>query len=518
MKGTAWIMKRIVKDNWEIFLIMIIAVLSRFILIGYYPGGVHADEAFSGYEAWSMLNYGYDSWGYHNPVYLTVWGGGMSVLESLLMIPFVAVGGLNTWMVRMPNMIMGILSVYVFYKLLSKVSTKNIACLGGFLLAISPWHIMTSRYGMDANLSPALILLGIYFTVLGIEKEKYLILAAMFWGLSLYAYVVNWIFVPIMLIGIVVYCMRMKKLRFSRYTVMSVIVLFLEALPLLLFVAVNFDLLPEIRTSFISIPKMAGFRSDELAFSGMFGKIIKFARILVTQNDYCIWNSIKWFGIYYLYSLPFIVVGVYVIAKQIFVSLKNHSFNYCVLLLWWLVCGSFMGLIQEAGINRINCLCLALFILLAVGVAKCADIWKNYFRNAIITVYIVSFVIFIGYYFTAYQPDISQRQMAGAGAALEYAMQISSDYGDGYIYVTGSLRHSQVLFYTKYPTDKYINEVKWENYPAKQLIAESFGTFRWGDDNDRDDVHIITTQEVEDYMDNYSITVFGTCAVAVPNS
>jgi 4-amino-4-deoxy-L-arabinose transferase-like glycosyltransferase len=500
---------------------MIVAVASRFILIGLYPGGIHADEAFSGYEAWSMLNFGYDSWGYHNPVYLTVWGGGMSVLESLLMIPFVAMGGLNTWMVRMPNMIMGILTVYVFYKLLLKVSTKNIAYMGAFLLAIGPWHIMTSRYGMDANLSPAIILLGVYFTVLGIEKEKYMILAAIFWGLSLYAYVVNWIFVPIMLVGIVIYCVWTKRIRFSCYTVVSVIVLFLEALPLLLFVAVNFDLLPEIRTSFISIPKMAGFRSDELALSGMFGKIIKFVRILVTQNDYCIWNSIKWFGVYYLYSTPFIIIGLFVVVKRVILNLKNRKFEYGVLLLWWLICGCFMGLIQEAGINRINCLYLALFILLSVGVVKCVEVFRNYsryIRNTIISVYIVSFAIFVGYYFTAYQPDISQKQLAGAGDALEYALQICSDYGDGNIYMTGSLRHSQVLFYTQYPTDQYISEVKWENYPAKQLIAKSFGPFRWGDDIEGDNVHIITTLEIEEYEDDYSITIFGTCAVAVPIS
>jgi hypothetical protein len=313
--------------------------------------------------------------------------------------------------------------------------------------------------------------------------------------------------------------MWMKRIRFSRHIVVSVIVLFLEALPLLLFVAVNFDLLPEIRTSFISIPKMAGFRSDELSLSGMFNKIIKFVRILVIQNDYCIWNSIKWFGVYYLYSTPFIIIGLCVVVKHAFLNIRSHRFDYGVLLLWWLVCGSFMGLIQEAGINRINCLYLALFILLAIGVVKCAEVFRNYSKyieNVIIAVYIASFAIFIGYYFTTYQPDISQKQLAGAGDALEYALQICSDYGDGNIYVTGSLRHSQVLFYNQYPTDQYISEVKWKNYPAKQLIAESFGPFKWGDDIEGDNVHIITTQEIEAYADDYRITIFGTCAVAVP--
>ena len=78
-----------INEKTKVGLILLLAACVRLIGIGTYPGGLHVDEAFAGYEAWSLLNYGTDSWGYHNPVYLTVWGSGMSVLNSVLMIPFI---------------------------------------------------------------------------------------------------------------------------------------------------------------------------------------------------------------------------------------------------------------------------------------------------------------------------------------------------------------------------------------------------------------------------------------------
>ena len=65
-------LKEISKEKRYIIVIMLIAVISRAAGLGVFPGGVNVDEAYAGYEAWSMIHYGMDSWGYHNPVYLTV--------------------------------------------------------------------------------------------------------------------------------------------------------------------------------------------------------------------------------------------------------------------------------------------------------------------------------------------------------------------------------------------------------------------------------------------------------------
>lgn len=202
----------IIRKKYYILVILIIAVISRTIFAGDCPGGLHADEAFSGYEAWSLLNYGIDSAGYANPVYLTVWGGGMSVLNSALMLPGIALFGLNAVTVRLHAIIMGIISVYVFYLLLKEIYDERTAVWGSGLLAVSPWHIMISRYGMDANLCPAFVLIAMYLTVIGIKNNRWLKWAAAAWGIALYSYAVLWIFEPIFLLLLFIYCLRHKKL------------------------------------------------------------------------------------------------------------------------------------------------------------------------------------------------------------------------------------------------------------------------------------------------------------------
>lgn len=103
------------KKNIQIYIIMLIAILNRVFLFGSYPGGVNVDEAYAGYESWSLVNYGMDSWGYKNPVYFIACGGGMNTLNSYLMMPLVALFGLNKYTIRIPQMILGILTVYIIF-------------------------------------------------------------------------------------------------------------------------------------------------------------------------------------------------------------------------------------------------------------------------------------------------------------------------------------------------------------------------------------------------------------------
>ena len=112
------------KLNYEIILFAIIMLAGVFVRVwrfGSLPGGINQDEAFAGYEAYSILHYGKDSFGYSMPVYLTAWGSGMNVLNSYLMIPFIAVFGLKSWVIRMPQLIVAVLSLWVCYLLMKRL-------------------------------------------------------------------------------------------------------------------------------------------------------------------------------------------------------------------------------------------------------------------------------------------------------------------------------------------------------------------------------------------------------------
>jgi len=497
-------LKRIGKEQWNIIFIMLTAILSRAAGLGFFPGGVNVDEAYAGYEAWSMIHYGMDSWGFHNPVYLTVWGSGMSVLNSVLMMPFVKIWGLNTITIRLPQMIVGVISVYVFYLLLKKITDQRTALWGMFLLAICPWHIMMSRWGLDCNLAPGFLLFAVWFFVKGLEKEKYLLLSALFWGLSLYCYATVWILVPVLVLLWGIYCLCHKKLAFSKYLFFSCTILFLIALPLLLFVAVNMGWIEEIKSIFLSIPRLVDFRSDELGKDNLINNIKALFKLFIRQDDGLLWNTTSYFGMYYLFSLPFIALGFWLYVQAAVRQIREKKFGYEPLVLLWILTAAATGILQGINANKINYIHIPVIILWAEGVSRLCAKSRDYVGKIVLVVYTVSFLCFEGYYYTEYQEEISVRQLSGADQAVEAALSLREEGKAETIMVPNVLRHSQILFFTKWPLDDYLETVQWQEYPARWLKTESFGCFKWIREEEtgtmelvEDRIYLITEDEKE---------------------
>lgn len=177
------------------WLIFAVCVLARFFKLGEIPLGLNQDEAFSSFEALSLVKNGTDSWGYRYPMYFISWGSGMNALYAYLLGGFFVVFGVNDWVVRLPQAMFGVLSCYVFYRLMSFLYGKKVGLLGFFVVSIVPWHVMLSRWGLEANIMPAFMLLGFYFFARGVKKGKYLPLSGLFYGMALYGYATCWIFV-----------------------------------------------------------------------------------------------------------------------------------------------------------------------------------------------------------------------------------------------------------------------------------------------------------------------------------
>ena len=69
--------------NDKNLIIFIISIFSRFYRLSTIPGTINRDEAFQGYNAYSLLKFGKDSYGKRFPVYLTVWGDGQGYFNQL---------------------------------------------------------------------------------------------------------------------------------------------------------------------------------------------------------------------------------------------------------------------------------------------------------------------------------------------------------------------------------------------------------------------------------------------------
>lgn len=341
--------KRITSSNltrflFILFLLMGIAV--RIWQLGGVPADINQDEAFSGYEALSLLRAGMDSHGYSFPVYLVAWGSGMNALNSYLMMPFLALFGAETWVIRLPQVIVACLTLLAVYFLMKRIINERAALCALFLLAVSPWHIMMSRWGLESNLAPGFLIFGLYFFLRGLENSHFFLLSALFYGLSLYSYATIWPFVPVMLLLQFGYCLFSKKIRFSRSLLLSVVLLGILALPLILFLLVNFGIIEEIRLPFISIPKMLYLRGDEVSLHNIYDNMMNLWNIVKSQHDDCLWNATERFGIFYFCTLPFFFIGLLFYIGEIVGKLRKREFSGHMLIIIQLFGGGSAGIVH----------------------------------------------------------------------------------------------------------------------------------------------------------------------------
>lgn len=500
--------------NFLVFTLIFAGVLVRFFKLGVVPRGINADEAFAGYEAFSLLNYGIDSSGYHNPVYFVSWGSGMNVLNSYLMIPFIKLFGLQLWAIRIPQALMASLSLPCFYLLLKKVFNEEVGLIGLFLLTISPWHIMLSRWGLESNMAPAFLLFGLYFFILGIEKPNFYILSALAYGLSLYCYATIWTIVPFIILAQLLYLFFSKKLKPCWQLLLSGFLLFLLALPLLLFLAINMGYMNEIRTPFFSIPKLVAMRSTEISLREIPNNFYILYNLITSQYDGLPWNASDQFGLYYKFSTPFIAFGMVYLVKQILLKWKEKEFTLAVFPIIQLLAAVILGcLIINANENKINCIHLSIITCIALGIYYICQLLHHEFTYPILLIYVVSFIAFHGYYYNGYEHEKPSSFSKDSYAAIQCAME-----QDKPICITENISYAILLFSSRQPTDEYVATVEYFNYPSGFLKVKSFGRFQFGYDTNNlesDYTYIIHCEEVNSFHEQgYHTVEFENYAVA----
>jgi 4-amino-4-deoxy-L-arabinose transferase-like glycosyltransferase len=216
-------------------LIILTAFLFRFIDLTDFPSGFNADEASFGYDAYSLMTTGKDQWGNSYPLVLKSFGDYKSPLYSYLTVPSIKIFGLTKMATRLPNVIIGTLSVLVLYLLVKEMVNEkwlmvnkskinhhpsiimHLPLVASLLIAISPWHIMLSRGAFEANLSVFFLPFGVYLFLKGLKNHRLFILSAIIFGLNLFTYHSAKLVTPMVLTGLVfVFWQRLKKVEFRK--------------------------------------------------------------------------------------------------------------------------------------------------------------------------------------------------------------------------------------------------------------------------------------------------------------
>lgn len=195
------------KNNFFLVFIAILAIFLRFNNLNSVPPSASLDEASIGYNAYSILKIGADEYGIRFPILLRAYDDWRPALYVYLVIPFVKLFGLNVMSIRLPSVILSVLTVIATYFLTKEIFINNknkifIAHMSALLLTISPWHIYISRLGHEVNAGLSLTVFAILFLLKAINNKKnlFLILSSIFFSFSLYTYQSEKVFVPLVII------------------------------------------------------------------------------------------------------------------------------------------------------------------------------------------------------------------------------------------------------------------------------------------------------------------------------
>lgn len=473
--------------------IMAVILFARFYAINSVPGDINQDEAFAGYQAYTLGHTGKDSYGNVLPMFFVAWGSGMNVLESYLSIPFIALFGTHAWVIRFIPAVFAVLALAAIYTIFRKTTNDVFALFALFFAGIMPWHIMLSRCAIETNLAASVLIFAFYFYVKGLENDRYLLYSAICYGLSLYACATLWIFLPFLLLFEVLYLIYQKILHKNKYTIGSAVILGISYLPVLLFVMVNHGLMKEIKLPFLTIPKLVYYRGSEISFSEIPKHLKNLWNIFRTQYDGFPWNTTETYGLIYKISLPFTLVGLIYMLIMAIRKLRKKQVSIEFLWLLQFFMGMMVGILIQVNVNRINMLFLPMICMTAYGLyvifAGISQLerfkdWNYYLLLVPVLAYTAFFSHFESYYFTGYRDMMHGYFSYGLDEVMNYAMETLEE--DANVYVTPNASYARILFYGKENLKEYLTTVDYTNYPAPFLDVSGFGRFLFSVDQEEE--------------------------------
>ena len=175
----------LIKQRWQLILIVVLAAALRFHQLGQVPSGFTWDEAAIGYNGYAIIHTRRDEWLERLPVSFRSFGDYKAPLAIYLNCLFTSVLGLNKYTVRVPFALGGVAAVLGMYlltkQLLKQLSVQttidheSLALTSALLLAVNPWHLHFTRAGFESGLALMFVVWGSFFLVKFVQSSQFLL-------------------------------------------------------------------------------------------------------------------------------------------------------------------------------------------------------------------------------------------------------------------------------------------------------------------------------------------------------
>ena len=205
------------KEYWIFAGILLIGILFRFWKLDSLFDGMTYDEAYKGLDGFAIRKFG------DRPIFLD-WNGGREALVAYLVAISQTFFDYSILSVRIITPIMNCLLLVFFYLFAKTIFNSRIALLSTFLLAVSKWSIIHSRYGVRAGQFTVFEIAVLYFVARGIASEKKnswsFVIAGIIGGLGFYTYIGYRVF-PLILLSFLLQKNVFQKLKNHKKTIIA---------------------------------------------------------------------------------------------------------------------------------------------------------------------------------------------------------------------------------------------------------------------------------------------------------
>lgn len=377
------------KVLWGILLLLIF--ISRIYQFGILPAYVGVDEAAAAYDGYALAEYGVDRYLLSYPVYLINFGGGQSALYAYLVAGFIKLFGTELWVYRLPSLLIFIGSIFACYFMVKRAKDQKTAFLFAFLIIIFPWHIMSSRFGLDCNLLFGLLSIDLYLLTV-IKNIKGYIFTGFMIGLTLYTYCLSYLILPIFLLLWLAYEIYLKKITIKQILSLG-IPIFILALPLMYMIILNNGWATQTTFGWITVPKLLEYRQNEIAISNIWNHGIETIIKIFLSRD-----------VLYFIQLPFFLIGLLTAIKETKKSMQEKKWSLsAVMLILFLAVLLTMLMIEDVNANKANAIYIPFLYFVTEGILALCK------RSAVsMIVMIGTFIILFVNYEVYYYMNFSQ--------------------------------------------------------------------------------------------------------------
>jgi len=502
------------KNNIFLICITIIAAFLRFNNLTLVPPSASLDEVSIGYNAYSILKTGADEYGTKFPILLRAYDDWRPALYVYLVIPFIKLFGLNVVSIRLPSIILSVLTIVATYFLIHELTRKNntlintnfLALLTSFLLAISPWHIYISRLGHEVNAGLSFVVFAILFFLKAINNTKkslLLVLSSIFFALALYTYQSEKVFVPLIIL-VLCFVYRDNLLKIKKELLIPI------TLGIILIIPIIFATLSP--QALIRFKGTSAFSEDSIVYKESAGKVLKYKnegnifgeivnnrrlvplKIFIT-NYFSHFNPKFLFsnsgnesfkapniGLLYIWEFPFLILGIVFLLKRTHIKVK-------LLLGFWLLIAFIAPSLTTGAphaMRSFNVLPVPQ-ILTALGIIAIINFIKENRLKSFINFFyffmVVIVVLFSANFYKEYFYSFPKNQSSSFQYSLHNAIKFVLDNDKSYSRIIFSNKdglyqsYMFYLFYSKY--DPYLYQKQGGTKSGGFDEAHKFGKYEF---------------------------------------